>query len=270
MHFANVKSNRRYIQSIIFCLLPVLLITGCIVIPMPTGEKPYYDPAITILKVGVTRKNEALSEFGVPDVTFYQGSELIYIETQESWKIAYAYILPGAVDTGVGTLHKRFVLSLLFDTEDILSTYQTDTAGDDFGDCTSYGVCFGESNSVMRYADEVTDATAKALKPIEGQCSIYLHGPGNKKAYEVSLNGKIPVSIFSTRAFIHWITKPGPQSLVIFPEPAYLDFDCKAGETAFVHFDYLWTGPSKLFLEEQVTGREHLSNRRLVLLPTYP
>jgi hypothetical protein len=109
---------------------------------------------------------------------------------------------------------------------------------------------------------------AKRFKLNKDQCSIYLHGLGNKKAYEVSLNGKIPVSIFSTGAFIHWITKPGPQSLVIFPEPAHLDFDCKAGEIAFVHFDYQWTGPSKLYLEDQVTGREHLSNRRLVLLPT--
>ena len=120
----------------------------------------------------------------------------------------------------------------------------------------------------MRYADSVTESVAKGFKLNKDQCSIYLHGPSNKKAYEVSLNGKIPVSIFSTGAFIHWITKPGPQSLVIFPEPAYLDFDCKAGEIVFVHFDYRWTEPSKLYLEDQVTGREHLSHRRLVLLPT--
>jgi hypothetical protein len=120
----------------------------------------------------------------------------------------------------------------------------------------------------MRYADSATESVAKGFKPNKDQCSIYLHGPGNKKAYEVSLNGKIPVSIFSTRAFIHWITKPGPQSLVIFPEPAYLDFDCMAGEIAFLHFDLIRPGPSRLRLESNAAGREHISNRHLVLLPT--
>lgn len=264
MHVANVKSNRRYIQSIIFCLLPVLLITGCIVIPIPTGEKPYYDAAITNLEIGVTRKNEALTEFGVPDETYYQGSELIYIETHESWKIAY--LSEGGA--GVDTLHKRFVLSLAFDTEDILSTYEADTAGDDFGDCTRHGICLGKTNTVMRYADAVTNATAKEFKPIGEQCSIYLHGPGNKKAYEVSLNGKIPVNMFSTRAFIQWMVKPGRHSVVIWPESAFLDFDCQGGEIVFLHFDHRWTGPSKLQIEDQSIGREHISNCRLALLPT--
>ena len=264
MHFAKVKSNRRYIQSIIFCLLPVLLITGCIVIPIPTGEKPYYDAAITNLKVGVTHKSEVLAEFGVPDVTYNQGSELIYIETQESWKIAY--IAEGGA--GVDTLHKRFVLSLAFDTEDILSTYEYETAGDDFSDCTRHGICLGQANTVMRYADAVTNATAKEFKPIEERCSIYLHGPGNKKAYEVSLDSKIPVNMFSTGAFIQWMVKPGRHSVVIWPESAFLDFDCLGGEIVFLHFDYRWTEPSKLQMEYQLIGREHISNLRLALLPT--
>jgi hypothetical protein len=255
------------------------MMAGCIVIPVPTGEKPYYAEAIPDLEVGVTRKSEVLQEFGAPNVTYHRGSELIYVTTQESWKIAWASMIPNPEPTfsvkepwrleifsGVGTVHKRFVLSLSFDAQDTLSAFELDTAGDDFGDCTSHGICLGKTNAVMRYADSVTESAAKGFKPNKDQCSIYLHGPGNKKAYEVSLNGKIPVNIFSTGAFVHWNTKPGPQSLVIFPEPAYLDFECKASEIAFVHFDYRWTGPSKLYLEDQVTGREHLSNRRLVLL----
>jgi hypothetical protein len=275
------KSSGSQLQTIFLCLFALVMMAGCIVIPVPTGEKPYYDGAIPNLEVGVTSKSEVLQEFGVPDVTYPRNSELIYITTQESWKIAWASIIPNPDPkysdrrswevegfSGVGTLHKRFVLSLSFDTQDTLSAFELDTAGDDFGDCTSHGICLGKTNAVMRYADSVTESAAKGFKLNKDQCSIYLHGPGNKKAYEVSLNGKIPVSIFSTGAFVHWITRPGTQSLVIFPEPAYLDFDCKAGEIAFVHFDYRWTGTSKLYLEDQVTGREHLSNRRLVLLPT--
>jgi len=271
MHFANVKSIRRYIQSTIFCLLPVLLITGCIVIPISTGEKPYYDAAIPNLEVGVTSESEVLQEFGVPDVTYHQGAELIYITTQESWKVAWGFILPlpgGGADGGVETLHKRFVLSISFDTKDVLSEFEFDTAGDDFGDCTSHGICFGKTNAVMRYADAVTNATAKEFKPIEERCSIYLHGPGNKKAYEVSLNSRIPVNMFSTGAFIQWMVKPGRHSVVIWPESAFLDFDCQGGEIVFLHFDYRWTGPSKLQMEDQLIGREHISNRRLALLPT--
>ena len=257
------------------------MMTGCVVIPVPTGEKPYYAEAIPNLEVGVTSKSEVLQEFGVPDVTYHRDSELIYITTQESWKIAWASMIPNPEPkysdgdswgvegfSGVGTVHKRFVLSLSFDTQDTLSAFEFDTAGDDFGDCTSHGICLGKTNAVMRYADSVTESATKGFKLNKDQCSIYLHGPGNKKAYEVSLNGKIPVSIFSTGAFIHWITKPGPQSLVIFPEPAYLDFDCNAGEVAFVHFDLIRPGPSRLRLESNATGREHFSHRRLVLLPT--
>ena len=274
------KSSGSHVQILFLCLLPLVLMTSCIVIPVPTGEKPYYAEAIPNLEVGVTSKSEVLQEFGVPDVTYHRDSELIYITTQESWKIAWASIIPNPDPkysdrdswevegfSGVGTVHKRFVLSLSFDTQDTLSEFEFDTAGDDFGDCTSHGICLGKTNAVMRYTDSVTESAAKGFKLNKDQCSIYLHGPGNKKAYEVSLNGKIPVSIFSTGAFIHWITKPGPQSLVIFPEPAYLDFDCKAGEIAFVHFDLIRPGPSRLRLESNATGREHLSHRRLVLLP---
>jgi len=267
------KFGRRHTQAIFLCLLSVVMMTGCIVIPVPTGEKPYYAEAIPNLEVGVTRKSEVLHEFGVPDATYHQDSELIYITTQESWKIAWGYIvlLPwasGGMDGGVETLHKRFILSLLFDTQDILSAFELDTASDDFGDCTSHGICLGKTNAVMRYTDSVSEAAAKGFKPDDDQCSIYLHGVGSKKAYEVSLNGKIPVSVFSTGAFIHWVTKPGPQSVVIFPEPAYLDFDCGAGEIAFVHFDLIWPGPSRLRLESAETAREHLSQRHLVLLPS--
>lgn len=261
----NQKIGSHHIQAILFCLLPLVMMTGCIVIPVPTGEKPYYAGAIPGLEVGVTRKSEVLQEFGVPDITYHQDSEIIYITTQESWKIAYFIVYGGA---GVDTLHKRFVLSLSFDTQDTLSAFEFDTAGDDFGDCTSHGICLGKTNAVMRYADSATESAAKSFKPSENQCSIFLHGLGNKKAHEVSLNGKIPVSIFSTRAFVHWITKPGPQSLVIFPDPAYLDFDCKPGEIVFVHFDLIRPGPSRLRLKSNATGREHISNRHLVLLPT--
>lgn len=258
------KVSGRQLQSIFLCLLVLVMVTGCIVIPVPTFEKPYYAGAIPNLEVGVTSKSEVLKEFGVPDVTYCRDSNLIYITTQEAWKVAYF----GDSGAGVDTLYKRFVLSVSFDTQDILTAFEADTAGDDFGDCTNHGICLGKTNAVMRYADPATESVAKGFKPNKDQCSIYLHGLGNKKAYEVSLNGKKPVSIFSTEAFIHWITKPGPQSIVIFPEPAYFDFDCKAGEIVFVQFDYRWTGPSKLYLEDQVTGREHISNRRLVLLPT--
>ena len=266
------KFSRSHTQNIFLCLLALVMMAGCIVIPVPTGEKPYYAGAIPNLEVGVTSKSEVLQEFGVPDVTYHRDSELIYITTQESWKVAWGLALlgPGGGEAagGVETLHKRFVLSVSFDTQDVLTAFEADTAGDDFGDCTSHDICLGKTNTVMRYADSVTESAAKGFKPNKDQCSIYLHGPGNKKAYEVSLNGKIPVNIFSTGAFIHWITKPGPQSLVIFPEPAYLDFDCKAGEIVFVHFDLIRPGPSRLRLESASTGREHLSHRHLVLLPT--
>ena len=258
------KFGGSHTQTIFLGLLPLMMMAGCIVIPVPTGEKPYYAGAIPSLEVGVTSKSEVLREFGVPDVTYHRDSELIYITTEESWKVLF--ISEGY--TGLDTFYKRFVLSLSFDTKDVLSEFEFDTAGDDFGDCTSHGICLGKTNAVMRYTDSVTESAAKGFKPNKDQCSIYLHGPGNKKAYEVSLNGKIPVNIFSTGAFIHWITKPGPQSLVIFPEPAYLDFDCKAGEIAFVHFDLKRFGPSRLRLESNTTGREHVSHRRLVLLPT--
>ena len=266
------ESSGSHVQILFLCLLPLAMMTGCIVIPVPTGEKPYYAEAVPNLEVGVTSKSEVLQEFGVPDVSYHRGSELIYITTQESWKVAWGFVLlapwAGGADGGVETLHKRFVLSLLFDTKEILSEFEFDTAGDDFGDCTSHEICFGKTNAVMRYADSVTESATKGFKPNKDQCSIYLHGPGNKKAYEVSLNGKIPVNIFSTGAFIYWLTEPGLQSLVIFPEPAYLDFDCKAGDIAFVHFDLIRPGPSRLRMESEATGREHLSHRRLVLLPT--
>ena len=78
------RFSGRHVQTFLVSLLPLLLMTGCIVISVPTGEKPYYAGAIPNLQVGVTRKSEVLQQFGVPDVTYQQDSELIYIAIQES------------------------------------------------------------------------------------------------------------------------------------------------------------------------------------------
>ena len=258
------KFGSSHTQTIFFGLMPLMVMAGCIAIPVHIGDKPYYTGAIPNLEAGVTSKSEVLQEFGVPDATYHRDSELIYTTTEESWKVLFI----SETYSGLETYHKRFVLFVSFDSQDVLTAYEADTAGDDFGDCTSRGICFGITNAVMRYADSQSESKAKGFKLNKDQCSIYLYGLGNKKAYEVSLNGKIPVSVFSTRAFVHWITKPGPQSLVIFPEPAFLDFDCKAGEIAFVHFDFKRFGRSQLRLESNAIGREHVSRRRMVLLPS--
>jgi hypothetical protein len=271
----NHKYGGRHIQTILLGLLPLVMMAGCIVIPIPTGNKPYYAKAIPNLQVGITNKNEALTEFGVPFVTFNEGSELIYISTQESWKVVWGFIIVGPFgggggDGGVETLHTRYVLSLSFDTKDVLSEFEFDKAGDDFGDCTRHGICFGYNNTdVMRYADSATEDAAKEFKPNEDQCSIYLHGPGNSKAYKVKLDGNILVNMFSTKAFVHWMTKPGRHSLAIFPKPAYLDFGCGAGEIVFVHLDRKRFSPSKLYREDSATGRAHIADRHMVSLPDY-
>lgn len=259
------RISYRYFQCIVVCLLPCLLTVGCIAIPVPTGEEPNFAFAIPSLEVGITSKNQVLTEFGTPAITYNQDSEFIYVETWESWKIYWSQGSYGG--SGVDPLYKRHVLLISFDEHGVLSNYKVETAGDDFGDCTRSGVCFGESNSVMRYTDAATNALAKTFFIVEDQCSIYLYGLGNKKAYEASLNGSIPVNVFSTDAFIHWETTPGRQSIVIHPDTTVLDFDCMGGEMMFVHFDYRWTGPSKLQLEDQETGLEHISKLRLVLLP---
>jgi hypothetical protein len=271
----NDRDSGRQIKAILLGLLSLVTLAGCIVIPIPTGEKPYYAGAIPDLQVGITSKHEALKEFGVPNVSFTEGSELIYIATQESWKLLWAFILVGPAGGGGGgggveTLHTRYVLSLSFDTNDVLSEFEFDKAGDDFGDCTRHGICFGHNNTdVMRYANSATEAAAKEFKPNEAQCSIYLHGPGHKKAYEVSFDGKILLNMFSTNAFVHWTAKPGSHSLGLFPKAAYLDFGCGAGEIVFVHLDRKRFSPSTLHREDSATGRAHIADRHLVLLPNY-
>ena len=97
------KSSGSHTQTIFLCLLVLVMMAACIVIPIPTGEKPYYAEAIPSLEVGVTSKSEVLQEIGVPDVTYHRGSELIYITTQESWKVAWGilYLGPGGNDAGV-------------------------------------------------------------------------------------------------------------------------------------------------------------------------
>ena len=263
----NHKYGGRHIQTILLGLLSLVMLAGCIVIPIPTGNKPYYAKAIPNLQVGITSKHEALTEFGIPNVTFNEESELIYITMLESWNIVYGVAYGGG---GVETLQTRYVLSLSFDTKDVLSEFEFDKAGDDFGDCTSHGICFGNTNTdVMLYADSVTEAAAKEFKPNEDQCSIYLHGPGSEKAYKVILDGNILVNMFSTKAFVHWTAEPGRHSLGIFPKPAHLDFGCGAGEIVFVHLDSKRFSQSSLHREDSAAGRAHIANRHLVLLPTY-
>jgi hypothetical protein len=259
------QSGHRYLRGIAIWCLPMLLMVGCIIIPIPTGEKPYFNGTIAWLDTGITSKESAISELGVPDGIYLQGSELVYVDTVENWKIAWADIDGGA---GIETLHKRHVMLLSFDPENILASYDIGSAGDDFGDCAMHGICLEESGSIMRYAGEASEDLAKEFRVVQDRCSIYLHGPGQKKAYQVSLSGKIPVNIYSTRAFIHWVAKPGRQSVVIWPEPVNLDFNCKAGEVLFVHFNYRRIKSSTILLEDPAIGKAHISTRRLVLLPT--
>ena len=261
------RPSRSPLQTLVLCLLTVVLTTGCIVIPVPTGEEPYYKEKMPGLEIGITSKDEATLLIGDPDASYFKDSELVFVDTVENLKIAYLVLFPGG-DAGLETTHKRHVLLLSFDEENILTGLDVGTAGDDVGDCKKIGICLNEAGSIMRYASELSDAKAKKFRVAEEQCSIYLHGPGNKNAYQVSLGGKIPVNMFSTKSFIHWMVKPGLQRVVIQPRRVSLDFHCQGGELVFLHFDYRWSEQSRLQLEDLATGRKHISSRRLVLLPT--
>ncbi len=267
--------KRRYIQSIVLCMLPVVLTAGCIAIPLPVVHEKPYEEETPNLHVGFTLKHDVIAQFGDPDATYFQNSEFVYTVLGESWKIFWVVYDAGV---GVQTLHKRHVLLLSFDTKGYLSNVLVEKAGDDFGDCTKSGICFGEGNEVMRYADATAEAHAKDFPALENQCSVYLHGPGKKKVYVVKLNdmrANYPRSVytynmFSRKSFIHWTLNPGQYSITISPRHAYLQLNCQAGETNFVHFKHHRFRSSTIQFEDQVTGREHIASRRLILLPSRP
>lgn len=254
------------VSSILIAVACTLIASGCVVIPIPSTQEAPYEGAIDGLETGITRKDAVIEQFGDPDGIYARGSEFIYSETAEKWKIFYASLLGHA--GGVETVDKRFVLLISFDDRDILSGFHVETAGADVGDCTKTGICFGESGAVMRFADVVDENHAKTFPVSNQQCSIYLYGPGNKNANRVNLNSSTAVNFLSTRTFIQWLAEPGMQKVMVSPGNTFLQFDCQAGEIVFVHFDYHWSASSKLLLEDYATGREHVMNSRLVLLPT--
>jgi hypothetical protein len=253
-------------SSILIAFTCTLIASGCIVIPIPSAAEAPYEGTIDGLEIGITHKNDVIDRFGDPSGIYFEGSELIYSETAERWKIVYASLL-GHGD-GVETVDKRYVLLISFDAQDILSGFHVETAGGDFGDCTKSGICFGESGAVMQFADIVDENQAKTFPVSNRQCSIYLHGPGHKNANRVNLNSSVPVNLLSSRIFIQWMAEPGTQKVVVSPGHVPLNFDCQAGAIVFVHFDYHRTASSKLLLEDPATGRKHIMTRRLVLLPT--
>lgn len=252
----------------------VLLLGGCVipvVVPIPADDEPYFQEAITNVQVGITHKDDMIYLLGTPDSKYFNDSEFVYTAFAESWKVAWAVlaIVPGGgADAGLETLEKRHVLILSFDEDDILSGFEVDTAGDDFGDCTKAGICFGAGRDVMRYADTAADAKAKEFSVPEGQCAVYLYGPGNKRAYRVQPDNVY--NMFSTKSFIHWKLNPGQYKIRVSPEHVSLSLNCQAGETNFVHFEYRRIKSSTIQLEDQGTGRRHIANRRLILLPSRP
>jgi len=259
----------------------VLFLGGCIpvAVPIPVQEKPY-EEAITNVQVGITRKDDVISQFGDPDYKYFNDSEFVYTTFAESWKVAWAYFIPlppdGASDAGVETLYKRHVMKLSFDANDILSEIELDTAGDDFGDCTKAGICFGAGKEIIRYADAAADEKAKEFSILKGQCSVYFHGAGNNKGYRVQLddvyaNYKLSISnsyVISGKSFIHWTLNPSQYNIKISPDNVFLPFSCQGGENHFIHFEHHHSGSSTIQLEDKATGRQHTVDRRLVLLPS--
>jgi len=255
----------------------VFLLGGCVVpvvIPIPAQDEPYFEEKVTNLKVGVTHKDEVVYQIGDPYETYVGGSEYIYKATPESWKILWAVVavFPGSGDAvgGVGTLYKRHVLILSFDEEDLLANVEIETAGDDFGDCTKSGICFGAGLGSMRYSDASADAKTKEFQVPKGQCSVYLYGPGGKGAYRVQIDNAYTNHMYSEKAFLHWTLNPGQYKVSIFPDGASFSLDCLEGEINFVHFSDHGKQHSTISLEDSLVGRKHIMNRRLVLLPSKP
>ena len=127
-------------------LLVVFLLGGCIAlaVPIPAHEDPHFEEKIPTLRVGTTHKNYVIHKFGDPYEKYFEDSEFLYIAEGESWKIPWGIaVWPGAGGGGVVTLHKRHILLLSFDEKGVLSEIDVETAGDDFGDCTKSGICFG-------------------------------------------------------------------------------------------------------------------------------
>ena len=261
----------------------VFLLCGCVVpvvIPVPSQDEPYFEGKVKNLKVGMTHKDEVVYQIGDPDETYFGGSEYIYKATSESWKILWAVVVlvPGYGDTpgsgdaigGVGTLYKRHVLILSFDEADILSKFDIETAGDDFGDCTKSDICFGAGLGYMRYSDAAADAKTKEFQVPKGKCGVYLYGPGSKGAYRVQIDNAYTNYMYSEKAFLHWTLNPGLYKVSIFPDGASFSLDCLDGEINFVHFSDRGKQPSTISLKDRAVGRKHIMDRRLVLLPSKP
>lgn len=256
--------NQKRISSV-FAVVAVccFMLSGCIVIPVPINEDPY-EETIPGLQPGITSKDQAIAQFGDPVEKYQQDSEFVYTALAESWKILWV----GSRSGGLDTINSRHVLILSFDEENILTGFNVDKAGDNFGDCTKAGICLGESGNIMRYADVAKDTKAKEFLISNDQCGVYLHGPGSKNAFKVQMGIGFPNYMLSTSSFIFWSLDPGKYNIEISPVHVSMDIDCQRTEITYIHFDYSLMGASTIQIEGEVTGQKHIVDRRLILLPS--
>jgi hypothetical protein len=156
---------------------------------------------------------------------------------------------------------------------DLLETLSIESAGDDFGDCTKSGVCFGLAKHATRPASQAQDSDARSYVQSEGHCAVYLHGKGHKNAYIVRMDSdrefywkSVNTSfLVSKRSFLRWVLPEGSYRLMIDPENVTLPFDCRSGEQLFTHFEYHRIGDSSLVVETTRAGQAHLKDLQLYL-----
>ena len=108
--------------------LSVLILNGCIAlaVPIPAHEKPWYEERIPGLQIGITHQNDVISQFGDPDVNYFQNSEFLYTTLANTWKVPWLVGGLSGGDVGIATFQKRHILLMSFDEAGVLSSFEID------------------------------------------------------------------------------------------------------------------------------------------------
>jgi hypothetical protein len=221
-------------KLVLFCALGLLMVQGCVVVPIPTAKKTLAGTEIEparqkLIQVGVTTASEVVKELGPPAAHFDDIRVYAY-----AWEARIGYVFwfiygglgypqDGATgDRGVGTLTQGYVMLIEFDEQDRVRRFERTKQGNR-ETVRSRAVAWAKAGKNAAALGLPSKFVPLAVPP--GQSAIYVYRPGGWS--EPILAGGAAVEVSMTeqkradlrrKEYIVWIVEPGSHEITMSPQ----------------------------------------------------
>jgi hypothetical protein len=166
--------NFQKVWTCVFALLLALILTGCIVLPLPWfPTDPHKEPLAALAEKAAVTREEILQAWGDPWASAGEYNLIYVADKTSSIVIAGSY---GGSGSYMGPMTQRdYFVSFFFDESGVMKRVDTyaDTGKHDH--CFVSGVCFSKKTRNVPLMPEANDNEAKQFRVSPDKCSVYVY-----------------------------------------------------------------------------------------------